>query len=106
MTPACQDRGIPDLLNWSWPRVYSSSRDRPARCTVGGAGNAIFLVTMYALSATGGVILLAYTAYCFFVVVDDTTAGLNEVIWPGEPAGEWFIQGAILAWLVLVWLAP
>src|SRR5262249_3758700 len=53
-----------------------------------------------------GVLLLSYTAYSFFVVVQDTAGGIDEVVWPGEPVGEWLGRGAVLAWLVLVWLAP
>jgi hypothetical protein len=73
---------------------------------VGGAGNVIIFVSMFALGAMSGALLLMYTAYCFFVVVDDTIAGLDEVVWPGEAVGDWLIRGAVLAWLVLVWLAP
>jgi hypothetical protein len=73
---------------------------------VGGAGEAIFFVLMYALATMGGVLLLSYAAYCFFVVVQDTAAGLDEVVWPGEPVGEWLVRGAVLVWLTMCWLAP
>src|SRR5262249_35355107 len=53
-----------------------------------------------------GVLLLSYTACSFFVVVQDTAGGIDEVVWPGEPVGEWLGRGTVLAWLVLVWLAP
>ncbi|MBI1914132.1 MAG: hypothetical protein HYS12_05255 [Planctomycetes bacterium] len=73
---------------------------------MGGAGEVIFFVTTYVTALMSGWLLLAYTAYCFFVVVDDTIAGLDEVVWPGEAFGEWLGRAAVLAWLVLVWLAP
>src|SRR5262245_42423904 len=97
------------------PRVYSVHERMhfvrtvargPEGTAVGAAGEVIFFVTMSATALMGGVLLLAYTAYCFFVVVDDTTAGLDEVIWPGEAGGEWLGRAAVLAWLVLIWLAP
>src|SRR5437588_12642407 len=111
VTHPCQHQGISDLLKRMPPRLYSTrgpsvlagaAAHDPKGCTVGGAGNVIFFVTMYALAAMSGVLLLIYTAYCFFVVVDDTIAGLDEVIWPGESIGDWLIRGAVLAWLVLV----
>src|SRR5262245_58552989 len=53
----------------------------------------------------GGAVLLAYVAYCFFVVVSDMAAGLDELVWPGGAIGEWLGRGAVFAWLALVWLA-
>lgn len=73
---------------------------------MGSAGEVIVFVTTYVAALIMGVLLLSYTAYSFFVVVQDTAGGIDEVVWPGEPVGEWLGRGAVLAWLVLVWLAP
>jgi hypothetical protein len=73
---------------------------------VGNAGSAIFFMCLFVLAVIVGTFVLSYAAYSFFVVVQDTAAGIDEVVWPGDPVPEWLGRLAVLAWLVLVWLAP
>ena len=50
--------------------------------------------------------VLAYAAYCFLVVVQDTAAGIDEVIWPNEPVQDWLGEAVYLLALIAIWLAP
>lgn len=73
---------------------------------VGEAGTVILFVSLLATVGLLGSLVLVYAAHCFLVVVQDTAAGIDEVVWPTEPAAEWLGRGALLGWQMLVWLAP
>lgn len=73
---------------------------------VGGAGEAIIFVCLFVLLVLVGTFLFTYASHSFVVVVQTTAAGNDDVRWPDEPLTDWVWQGALLAWLALVWLAP
>jgi hypothetical protein len=73
---------------------------------MGNAGLVITFVSMFALLGIVGTLVLVYAAHCFCVVVQDTAAGLDEVVWPNDPVAEWMGRAALLGWQMLVWLAP
>jgi hypothetical protein len=73
-------------------------------------GEAIFFVCLIGVVVLLGACVAAYAAHSFFVVVQDTAAGNDEVTWPDEPYVDWFWQGFYLLWLGglgvgLCWLA-
>lgn len=73
---------------------------------MGNAGVVIISVCLIALLGIVGTLVLAYAAQCFGVVVEETAAGLDEIVWPSEPPTEWMGRAVLLGWQVLVWLAP
>ncbi len=73
---------------------------------MGAAGNVIVFVCTLAFVAGLTAFVLAYAAHCYFVVVQDTSAGLDRVKWPSEPLIDWLRGAAHLGGLVLIWLAP
>ncbi len=73
---------------------------------MGNAGPVILFVSLYAALGIVGVVTLSYAAHCFYTVLQDTAAGIDEVKWPTESAGEWMGKLALLGWQVLVWLMP
>jgi hypothetical protein len=50
--------------------------------------------------------VLAYAAHSLLVIVQDTAAGIDDVVWPDDPILDWLQQAVFLGILVLVWLAP
>lgn len=47
-----------------------------------------------------------YVSHTLIVVVEDTAAGNDEVVWSDEPYHDWIWQGAYIAWIVGVWVVP
>src|SRR5947209_8438766 len=73
---------------------------------VGESGAVIQYVAMLAALGIVGSIVLAYAAHCFLVVVQDTAAGIDAVVWPRDSLAEWLGGATLMGWLVLVWIAP
>jgi hypothetical protein len=73
---------------------------------VGAAGTAIMLVCFFVAQVIIGVIVAAYASRCFLLVVEDTAAGNDEVVWPDEPFLDWFGKVFYLGSIVAVWLLP
>jgi len=50
--------------------------------------------------------VLTYAMHCLLVVVRDTAAGQDEVVWPDEPFQDWALGALHLVGVVLIVLAP
>src|SRR5712692_8310169 len=50
--------------------------------------------------------VLTYVAYCVLVTVQDTAAGLDEVVWPEEPLYDKIGRALPLVGVCLIWAAP
>jgi hypothetical protein len=65
---------------------------------------------MFMLTLVAGAIIvlcvLTYAMHCLLVVVRDTAAGNDEVIWPAEPFQDWAGDALRLVGVILIWLAP
>jgi hypothetical protein len=73
---------------------------------VGEAGNAIlFIVTLVATTIVATYIL-AFAAYCVLLVVQDTAAGVDKVVWGGEPVYDWMLRSLHVIGIAFIWLAP
>jgi hypothetical protein len=71
-----------------------------------GAGLGMLFVFTLALTAALGGAVVAYAAYCYLVVVQDTTAGHDRVLWPQEPLSDWLPRSAHVVALFVLWLVP
>jgi hypothetical protein len=69
-------------------------------------GQAMMFMCLMVAQCLLGVVLLAYGARCFQVIVEETAAGIDEVAWPDEPYLDWLARAVHLFWLVAVWLVP
>ncbi len=72
----------------------------------GAVGQSILFFMVLALQGilTAGV--LAYAAHSFLVVVQDTSAGNDRVVWPDEAMVDWLWKFVYLLWLVAVCVVP
>ena len=50
--------------------------------------------------------VLTYAMHCLLVVVRDTAAGQDEIVWPDEPFQDWALGALHLVGVVLIVLAP
>jgi hypothetical protein len=73
---------------------------------LGALGNAIIFFMTLILGIIVAIYLLAYTAHCFLVVLQGTTAGLDEVTWPDELIFDWLLRALHLIGLAAVWVVP
>ncbi len=73
---------------------------------MGAAGPAILFVILLAASAMVGVCVLAFAARCVLVLVNETAAGQDEIVWPSEPYQDWLGHAVQFIELVGIWLAP
>ncbi|MHB1424666.1 MAG: hypothetical protein ACYC3I_15970 [Gemmataceae bacterium] len=69
-------------------------------------GLAICFMLFFVASILVGVYVLAYAARCVLVVVQETGAGQDEIVWPKEPYVDWLGHAVQLIELVGIWLAP
>ncbi len=69
-------------------------------------GGAIFFVLCLATTMIVGTFVFAYAAHCFFTVVEHTSAGNDEIIWPDGPFYDWLWEAVYMLWLVALWLGP
>jgi hypothetical protein len=73
---------------------------------MGSAGNAILFVLLFAASVAIGVCVLAYAARCVLVIVQETAAGQDAILWPDEPFQDWLGHAVQFLELLGIWLAP
>lgn len=73
---------------------------------MGAAGPAILFVMLFAATIIVGICVLAYSSRCVLVVVQETAAGQDEIIWPSEPLQDWLGHAVQLIELIGIWLAP
>ncbi|HEV3235726.1 MAG TPA: hypothetical protein VGZ25_01980, partial [Gemmataceae bacterium] len=71
-----------------------------------GFANALMLITLMIMNVILGFFVIAYAAHCFLLVIEETAAGNDEVVWPDEPLYDWILKGIYLVSLVAIWLAP
>src|SRR5438045_1205246 len=69
-------------------------------------GGAILFVVMLAAIMIVGTFVFAYASHCFFTVVEQTSAGNDEVVWPNEPMYDWLWEAVYMLWLTALWLGP
>jgi len=63
-------------------------------------------VPMLVLLGLVGFAVFVFAARCFVVVVQDTAAGLDEVVWPDEPVLDWLTRAVQVLGLFALCLAP
>lgn len=73
---------------------------------LGPVGQAILFMISFAASIIIGVCVLAYAARCCLVVVQETSHGQDEIVWPNEPFQDWLLHAVQFIELVGIWLAP
>ena len=73
---------------------------------MGGIAGGILFFFLLALFGITALYLLVYAAHCFLVIVEQTGAGSEEVVWPDEPMIDWLWKGCYLGWLAAVELVP
>jgi hypothetical protein len=67
-----------------------------------------FLAWIVLLIPQTGMLLLvgSYVAHCFLVVLEDTAAGADKVVWPDEPhVYDWLAKAVYLVVLLGIWVA-
>jgi hypothetical protein len=69
-----------------------------------GAG--IFFVLCIAAAMIVGTYVFAYASHCFFTVVEQTSAGNDEIVWPDGPFYDWLWEAVYMLWLIGLWLGP
>jgi hypothetical protein len=69
-------------------------------------GTAILFVLTIAGSAILAFYVFTYAANCYLVVVQETSAGLDQVVWADEPIHDRLGRSFHVIVLVLLWLAP
>jgi hypothetical protein len=65
-----------------------------------------FFVPLLAATMVVGTYVFAYASHCFLTVVEQTSAGNDEVTWPNDPMYDWLWQGVYMLWLTALWLGP
>jgi hypothetical protein len=70
------------------------------------AGNAILFVCTALATFVVSIYVLAYAAHCFLTVLQDTAAGLDEVVWPAEMIYDWLGRSLPVWGVFLLWLTP
>jgi hypothetical protein len=73
---------------------------------VGAAGSAIIFICTLVACVLLVLWTLALTGHFYLVVVQDTSAGTDRVVWPDEPFYDWVVRAACLTWLAAFWLVP
>jgi hypothetical protein len=73
---------------------------------MGNAGTVIIFVMCVVATGLVGLWTLFYASHCFFVIVEQTSAGVDRVIWPDEPFVDWLGRGIYLAALLVVCAFP
>jgi hypothetical protein len=69
-------------------------------------GNAILFVCCLVGTFIVSLYVLAYSAHCFLTVLQDTAAGLDEVVWPSEMIYDWLGRSVPIWGVFLLWLVP
>jgi hypothetical protein len=73
---------------------------------IAAAGHAILFVCCLVGTVIVSLYVLAYAAFCFLTVLQDTTAGLDEVVFPGEMFFDWLGRAIPIWGIVLLCLTP
>jgi hypothetical protein len=73
---------------------------------VGATGTTILFMAFSLGQILIGWLVLSYAAHCLLVVVQETAAGTDEVVWPDEPMYDWLWKLWYLLWLAGAWLVP
>src|SRR3954447_25531347 len=68
--------------------------------------SAIFFVLGLVATVIVGTYVFAYASHCFLTVVEQTSAGNDEVVWPKEPYQDWLWEAVYMLWLTALWLGP
>jgi hypothetical protein len=69
-------------------------------------GLAIMFVLLLAATIIVGTAALCFASRCVLVVVQETAAGQDKIVWPGEPIQDWLGHAVQFMELVGIWLAP
>jgi hypothetical protein len=72
----------------------------------GAVGHAILFFMATAGQVVVGSYMAGYAAHCFLVIVEDTAAGIDEIVWPDIPIVDWLGKVFYLVWLVAFWTVP
>jgi hypothetical protein len=65
----------------------------------------VFVPLLAATMIIGGFVF-AYLSHCFLTIVEQTSAGNDEVVWPNDPIYDWLWEAVYMLWLVGLWLGP
>src|SRR5262249_54570881 len=63
-------------------------------------------MALLVLQTLVGFYVSSYAARCFLLVVEETAAGNDEVLWTHEPIVDWFWKFFYVLWLIAFWLVP
>lgn len=67
---------------------------------------AFIFVPLLAMTAIAFFFVWVYLAHSFTLVIEETAAGNDEVVWPDDPLYDWIWKGGYLLWVVGVWVFP
>jgi hypothetical protein len=73
---------------------------------VANAGPVIIFMCLLVLQAILGFLFGSYASRGFLLVLEETAAGNDEVVWTREPMTDWFAKLFYLLWIAGVWLVP
>jgi hypothetical protein len=72
----------------------------------GAAGSAMLFIFTLIGTVVVAAYVVALAARCFLVVLQQTAAGIDRVLWPDEPMYDWLRDVFHLASLIAIWLVP
>jgi hypothetical protein len=70
---------------------------------MGTIPSTIFFVMALVSSTILGAFVLAYAAHCFLVVMEGTSAGMDDIPWPDDPFLDWLWMPIYLLCLLAFW---
>jgi hypothetical protein len=73
---------------------------------IGAAGSLIIFFSLMVAQILVGGLFLTYAAYSFLHVLVSTSAGNDEVVWPGDPLFDWLFKGWYLGWILVLSVLP
>src|SRR5262249_1742680 len=88
------------------PGWTSKHRALEEAVDVAAAGTSMMFFLLGALQALLGLMTLSYAAHAFLVVLIETAAGTDAIVWPDELFQDWCWKLWYLAWLILIWSVP
>src|SRR5437764_794190 len=69
-------------------------------------GSAILFVCLLVVAVVLAILVWVFLSRCIVVVVEETAAGNDNLVWPDEPPLDWLWMAVYVAWLVGIWLVP
>jgi hypothetical protein len=73
---------------------------------IGAAGHLLLFFSFLIALILVGLLTFSYAAYSFLLILTNTAAGGDEIIWPGDPIQDWLFKVWYLGWVLAVWAVP